>query len=215
MKMFWNLIFAPLLLSFAFGTLCRADILTFDSPPVSFQQGYGPGQAYIEDDFSFTTTNTPGFSGSIIRFNPATQIYPCPNDGTIYFGDTYYSHPMMTTTNGALFDISQIDIDYYSSSVMVSNITFLGIKADGSTVTTTFDLSGPFTPQFQTFQFDSDWTDLTSVDFLTQGFAWDNIYASVVPEPDSIAVFAIGVALAICARFRKGPSATPRSWNIR
>lgn len=199
MKPFRNLLSA-LLFALTLANLCRADILTFDSPSVAFQQGYGPGQAYIEDGFSFTTTNTPGYSGSIIRFNPATQISQAPNDGTIYFGDTYYSHPMMNRPDGALFDISQIDLSYYSESVMVSNITFLGNKADGSTVTTTFMLNGPYDAQFQTFQFDSDWTDLVSVDFLTQGFAWDNIDVTIVPEPNIAALIINGVLLLILAR---------------
>ncbi len=182
----------------------RADLLGFESPPLApgQQDGYGPGPGYIEDGFRLTTSNIGANFGSIIRFNPSGVTF-LPNDGTVHFGATYYSHPLLNRPDGALFTIDQLDLAHYSKFVVTNQVTFRGNKPDGTFVTVSFTLPSTFDPTFHTFHFDQSWTGLQSVSFNTDGFAWDNIMLSVVPEPHSASLLAVGFLTLYLRRSRR------------
>ena len=120
---------------------------------------------YIEDGFRFQTLSGP--AGSIIRFNPLYMPGELPNDGTPYFGATFYSAPHMDRVDGALFSISQIDLSGYSVFAEGSSVFLVGNKGDGSHITTTLALS-PWDGTFHTSYLDSNWNNLQSVDLLSQ-----------------------------------------------
>lgn len=63
--------------------------------------------------------------------------------------------------NGQQFSAQSIDLDSITASPSTT-VTFTGLRADGTTVTQTFDLDN--TQGLQSFQFDSDFTDLLHLD---------------------------------------------------
>jgi hypothetical protein len=178
----------------------KADLLDFDSPPVASQDPYGPGLSYLEDGFRFQSLG--GFGGSIIRFNPLYLPGALPNDGTPYFGATFTSAPRMDRVDGALFSISQIDLSSYSLYAQTSSVTIRGNKLGGTSVTTTFGLPA-WDGTFHTYQFDSQWNNLQSVDFLTVAFAWDNIVATAVPEPATWSLLTLGIGVLLGGLLRR------------
>jgi hypothetical protein len=110
----------------------RAEILDFDLPPVDSQDAYGPGQQYLEDGWRFTTFNVPGSPpGGIIRFNPFS-LGDLPNNGTVYFGATSGAHPVLDRPDGALFNLTQIDMAFYSLVAIKYSIGFTGIGEMGA-----------------------------------------------------------------------------------
>lgn len=169
-----------------FATIqCRAVVLDFDMPVVApgDQDAYGYHDAYLEDGFRLRPTSN---SGSIIRFKPPNNLgVLLPDNGTVHFGVTYFSFVLLDRPDGALFNFSQIDLAHYSEWVVTSRVSLRGNKADGTSISAELPLASTFDPQFHTFQLDASWNDLRSVDFLTDGFAWDNIVATIVPEPGS------------------------------
>jgi hypothetical protein len=182
---------------FGFSFSVRAELLDFNTPAVRSQDGYGVGESYIEDGFRFQPVGDP--ASSIIRFNPKYLPGELPNNGTPYFGATYSSVPRMDRADGALFTINQIDLSRYAIDVPCTNVTFRGNKSNGGYVTTKFVIPS-WNGSFYTFQFGSEWTDLQSIDFLTQTnadyvtqpFAWDNIVVVTIPEPTTCRLLALG-----------------------
>ena len=185
----------------------HAELLDFNSPPVLTQDPYGPGPEYIQDGFRFQTLGA--LDGSIIRFNPLYLPGALPNNGTPYFGATLDSAPHMDRVDGALFSISQIDLSSYSEYAQSSSVMLRGNKADGSHIITTLTLS-PWDGSFHTSYLDSNWNNLQSVDllsqadvdFVTQTFAWDNIVATVIPEPATWSLLAVGMGVLLICRVR-------------
>lgn len=188
------------LLSF-FASIASAALITFDTSPVAFQQGYGDGTQYVEGDFFISSTSTPGAHGGVIRFNPDAQRAIVPNNGTIHMGATYFSNPWLQRVDGGVFDFLGLDLAEYSEYVMTRSVDIRGIFESGAAVTRTFTLDRLLdgaggVNDFQ--HFNLDWTNLVRVDFLTYGFAMDNlvVFPSAVvsvSEPSSLAILLIGI----------------------
>jgi hypothetical protein len=113
---------------------------------------------------------------------------------------------------GSHFNLVSVDLAEWSvvehSPVTVS---FNGIKADGSVVSTSFmtdgviDGTGPL-PDFQTFYFDSQFRDLIRVESPSWGYAIDNVRTTnVVPEPASGVLLGLGL---LGIRFLRQPLRT-------
>ena len=179
---------------FGFTVVAPAVILDFELPPVPLhgQDAYGAGRSYLEDGFRLRTTSDPSQFASIIRFNPI-QEPNFPSNGTIHFGATLFSQPLLDRADDAAFSITQIDLAHYSRSAIVPTVAFRGQRADGSVVNATATLGPTFDSTFDTFQFGPEWSNLRSFSFLSDRFAWDNIVvAPQVPEP-SAALLGIGL----------------------
>jgi hypothetical protein len=192
-------------ISFSVAITCRAVVLDFDSPPLApgDQDSYGSGQGYLEDGFRITST---GGSGSIIRFKPPNPFSTLPDNGTVHFGATYDSYPMLDRPDGQLFSFAQIDLAHYSDSFIRDRISLRGDRVDGTSVNVELQLPSSFDPMFHTFQLNASWTDLRRVSFLTDGFAWDNIVVTAIPEPGSVTLGCLGVLLlsaSTCRRYRR------------
>ncbi len=164
-----------------------ATLLTFNSPPVDFQVGYTEGNTYTEAGYSLTTTNTPGKSGSVIRFNPFTQNALVPNNGSVHFGVTSFANPSLRANTGSAFSLDYMDIAEYSEfALFTKTVTFEGLTALGSILIKEVALDGIMdgfggAEDFQRVNF--GWTDLVQVNFRTQAFAFDNIHLHTVAEP--------------------------------
>jgi hypothetical protein len=87
-------------------------------------------------------------------------------------------------------------------------VQFIGYRSDGGIVTTEFttdgviDGTGPL-PDFQTFYFGEEFSNLVGFDAPSHTYALDNlVFFDVIPEPGTWALLVLGVALA-CCRFWK------------
>jgi hypothetical protein len=122
--------------------------------------------SYTEKGFSFDsynsngTTSYFGFEGTLSpRYQGSTALSEAGNDFNY-----------LTQVGGGAFDLASIDLtgSFDLDIGRNSTVNFTGIKTDFSTVTqsfTTDDLSG-----FQTFTFNSDFTNLIVVEFSDNSF---------------------------------------------
>jgi hypothetical protein len=173
--------------------------ITFDNPSFSqAQDAYGQGRTYTANGYVFSTTNTSGSFGSIIRFNPALTTFG-PSNSTPYFGATLFSNPTFVAADGSPFALLDLRLGGYSSSFSTSAVTLRGMFAGGGTVTKTFNIGF----QFSTYQLPPEWTNLARVDFLSTGFSWDDLTVRAVPEPAPAAFVSLGLVLFSWLRRRR------------
>lgn len=101
----------------------------------------------------------------------------------------------LSLTNGSAFGLASVQLaDPNSPSSSMLPITFLGFRADGSTVTNTFTTPGNNADHLLSYQFTSAFASgLTSVQVDTTRWAMDNLVFSV-PEPRTGTLFALGFA---------------------
>jgi len=172
-------------------------ILTFNNPPVIFQDGYGPGDQYVEGDYMLSNAVDPGGHGSVIRFNPFNQNALVPNNGTVHVGTTLFSNPWLQRTDGGAFSLLSLDIAEYSEHVTwITSVSLTGHMQNGETVQATLALDGVFdgiggVEDFQKYVL--NWDKLVRLDFNTDGIAFDNIEVSAVPIPTAVWLFASGL----------------------
>ena len=103
-------------------------------------------------------------------------------------------------TNGFTFGLASVDLGnpYAYSLSPVIDITFNGIRTDGSVVSTTFTTPPDGTTTFHTFFFGSEFASgLASVEIPSAVWAMDNVV--FVPEPGTVSLLALGL-LAFAAR---------------
>lgn len=173
--------------------------ITFDNPPFSqAQDAYGQGRTYTENGYAFSTTNSSGGSGSIIRFNPALSPSG-PSNSSPYFGATLFSNPSFVAADGSPFALLDLRLGGYSSFVSTSAVTLRGMFSGGGTITKTFNIGF----QFSTYQLPPEWTNLVRVDFLSTGFSWDDLTVQAVPEPAPAAFASLGLVLFSWLRRRR------------
>jgi hypothetical protein len=125
-----------------------------------------------------------------------------PQDGTGYILNGYFtSLAGSPSPSTAHFGLWSVDLAEFSIIYNVSwPVQFIGYHADGSTVTTNFTLdgvidgSGPIA-DFQTFYFDSRFSDLVRFEVPSVRFAMDNLVYFNVPEPRTGVLFVVGSAI--------------------
>jgi hypothetical protein len=182
-----------------------ATILTFDDPPVTSQDGYGPGRSYVESEYMLSTVSDPGHHGSFIRFNPEAQSFLTPNNGSVHVGISLFANPWLEKVDGGLFSLISLDIAEYSEYVVKKSFAISGLKSDGSTVHANLSLDGIFDgaggiDDFQHYVL--NWTDLVRVDFNSYGVAFDNLELTSVPSPATLLLFGTGLIMLLGSRGR-------------
>jgi subtilisin family serine protease len=146
------------------------------------------------------TFDPPTFMGGPADYNPSLeeQNFVVSTDGGVYIqsayssgypsNGTYYARSLSSETNFTVkhreslpFTVLSVDLAEYSTSfASPKTIGFTGYKASGGTVTQSFttdgvmDGTGPAT-DFQTFTFNSNFTNLTRIVANTTLFQIDNI----------------------------------------
>ena len=146
------------------------------------------GSPYAEDGFRLTAAG-----GFFRMWRDAHPYYP---GSPAFTSPTPNDTITLTEIGGATFNILSIDL---SEAVNLGgqnvSVTFVGTRADTSTVNQTFNLDGSFGPE--TFAF-TGFTNLVSVSWVQSPdyHQFDNVV--VAPEPGTLALFAIG-ALGLAA----------------
>ena len=148
------------------------DTITITFDPPSLPGGGRLLQTYSESGVTFT--------GLLEKpFGHEDSGYPVfPDNGTAYL-QVMRNYCSFSLSSGPL-QLNFVDLAEYSVVIASpQTITFTGHIVGGGTVSTNFvtdgiiDGTGPLT-DFQTFYFDSRFTDLTSVD-MSAGFSMDNL----------------------------------------
>jgi hypothetical protein len=167
---------------------------------------------------------TDRISGGFLFDSPADHLHIDDgtgwgaNNGTnIMVIDAFGSDLDVTFSpvGGGTFALTGLDLSKANtfSTTSATDVEVTGNLAGGSTVFASFALAPNFT--FQTFGFDSSWTNLTSVvlngvgstccgDVPANYFGLDNVVveSTVVPEPAALTLFGLGSAYLIARRRR-------------
>ena len=104
-------------------------------------------------------------------------------------------------TGGVGFGLASVQLaDPSSPSLTVLPITFLGFRADGSTVSQTFTTPGGGANSFLTYNFSSSFASgLTSVQIDSTRWAMDNLVFTI-PEPSTIDLGCLGFGILLLRR---------------
>ncbi len=181
-----------------FPAISSAAVITFDLDPPALQQGYGEGSIYEEEGYFLSTSNDPGHSGSIIRFNPDAVSGIVPNNGSIHMGATHFSNPWLQKSDGGAFDLISLEVAEYSAFVTPpQSLNISGLTVNGLVLSTNLFIDDIFDGAggVDDFQFYSlNWTNLVRLDFNDTGFSIDNIEvnSATVPEPELLSLLVIG-----------------------
>ena len=171
---------------------------------VTFQPSFHPGTAditsqWVEKGLRFFTPN------GITINDVSDPLFPF--NGTPYAQLLSNQAPLsITSVNSSPFSVSAIDLAEYSTVFATpTTISFTGTLVGGGTVSTTFvtdgiiDGNGPL-QDFQTFTFPASFSNLTQVTTNAAPFSFDNLQATIVPEPSTVGLFLLGTSVWIALK---------------
>lgn len=186
--------------------------------PISFSSLSQPGNSFAAEGSSYTQQGLTFSGGSFDIWQASSSNLPGLSvANTSLFQFFAGSVTSITAAGNAPFTLNSIDLaPLVSGGTGTFDVTFVGTRADASTVSRTFMVSDSEPTALQTFNF-PDFANVVNVSF-TQGtnigffaaqdtaYQFDNVAftpaISAVPEPDSLALLAIGAA-GLFGRFRK------------
>jgi len=172
-------------------------------PVSAFDPPSAPGEStflaeYEEEGMVFSTP-----SGLFHRDRGADSFFT--DNGTAFLGFATVMEPLVISNRaGNTFALFDVDLAEYSLFLPAVDVPFVGYKADGSTVSTSFvldgvqDGTGPGA-DFETFTFGSEFAELTHVEVTAAGYSLDNLGYQLtgIPEPSTwsmLLVFALVVS---------------------
>lgn len=176
--------------------------ITFDGePPQPPETSYGVLE-YYEEGMRFWSPND-----LFVRNGGGFTL--APENGTAYLQAAFGQSLAFRFTDGTLFNLHSVDLAEYSTVLPdPARVPFVGYRADGTIVRTTFttdgiiDGTGPLA-DFETFNFGPEFSGLTRVEIPGDTWSLDNVVVSV-PEPSTVVFLSFGGAILwYCHRKRK------------
>ena len=152
----------------------------------------GTGATFISqyEVAGFKFTAEAGASAAFLRFfHTEHESFA---GSTAIHGELFGASPpdvILGRTDSLTFDLLSIDISERWPQAIPSPITIVGMKDDGSTVSTTVSLDGVF--GFETFEL-SGFTDLVSLRLFGTTAQYSNFVVSIIPEPASLLLLGLG-----------------------
>lgn len=159
--------------------------------------------SYVEDGMIFTPLESSGTQ--VIRqgtscslASSGSAMAPCTNDNSSHMLMAVLTeHYSAEITDGSLFKLLSIELAEYSWSpcclISPRTVTIIGNRFNGSEVSQTFITDAIITSDpsdeindFELFSFSDEFTNLESIEIVTDGYALDNLEFVVVPIPPSI-----------------------------
>ena len=204
------------------GLSITATVVPAYAATVSFSSLSQPGNTFAAEGTSYTQQGLTFSGGSFDIWQASSSNLPGLSvANTSLFQFFAGSGTLITAAGNAPFTLNSIDLaPLISGGAGTFDVTFVGTRANASTISRTFTVSDSTSPALQTFNF-PDFANVVSVSFaqgtnigffVAQGTAYqfDNVAftptVSAVPEPESLALLAIGVA-GLIGRFRKRANA--------
>ncbi|MBG1265380.1 PEP-CTERM sorting domain-containing protein [Nostoc sp. WHI] len=183
------------------GTAHALTVIDFQSLAQPGDGLSNQGFSYTEDGYTLTNIDQNEF----VTFNTGESRYL---GSTALINNTVNGTTILTKNDGAIFDLISIDLGELNEPFNSSTVTFVGTKADNSTISNIFSLDG--VKGLQTFNF-TDFTNLVSTTWLQVApfHQFDNIVVSdnttkSVPEPASlIGILGLGAFGITSVRKRK------------
>ncbi|HMP83902.1 MAG TPA: hypothetical protein PKA41_14480 [Verrucomicrobiota bacterium] len=171
--------------------------ITFDGPPFAPSAGQSfLVQEYYEADVWFRPIGPVEPGVGFVRTKGGGQ-FSVPDNSSAYLQALGGDSLQFSFTDDSLFNLIAVDLAEYSMGLPDAvTVLFIGYRGNGSTVTTSFttdgiiDGTGPL-PDFETFYFGNEWTDLMRVEIPTFGWSLDNLVV-VIPEPATGALSIVG-----------------------
>ena len=186
---------------FGFVAACDAQgtlEITFDHPPG------GRGMDYFMQHYSESDLFFKPLTGSVGFGLVTTQSPGLPDNGSCYLqAGTGNNLTFSLLSCSQVFSLNSVDLAGLNSSTPNFTVNFIGYRAEGGTVTTSFTGSGI---DFQTFHFGSDWSDLTQVEIPNSNWSLDNVVIAV-PEPNTCGLLVAG---SLAWRFHKAKRASSK-----
>lgn len=190
----------------------QATTVTFNSLTES-SPGSGTryvANCYSENGFTFTAVGVPCTGAA----SQNAFVAAGPNEPILGGGSTpsfLLNSPTATlidvTRNGGLFNLNSISLAPFFEAN--TTVLFTGTRSGGGTPTQTFTLLGT-QAGFQTFNFTNAFSNLTAVRIAATNqygeplVKLDNLAATVVPEPSTVLLSAVGLAgIAAISRRRR------------
>ena len=170
--------------------------ITFEGPPAQDPGTARLIQSHSESGMVFTPS--PAGDGFVRMATGCSPLFP--DNGTTFLQAMYENTLMFSRADSSLFSLTSVDLAGYSTVLPGFSVDFVGYRAGGTTVTTTFSGSGL---QFQTFLFGPEFTDLTRVEVPGPIWSLDNLVVTV-PEPCVWQLAGVGLLLTVHLRNR-GP----------
>lgn len=181
-------LFLVALVAVAAGAQAFATLVQFEFAPPGAELNLDPMTPHLELGFVFTPLDSD--SAIFDRTAPHTM----PGNDSDFLGFDEGNVIAITTSDQEPFTLFEVDLgrNTYASSSAV-NITLVGTRIDGSTLSATFP--GISTVTHAVF----NWPDLRRVAiFASDDAAIDNV--SVVPEPSAGCLLSFGCFVARCRR---------------